>query len=457
MRISGLLAAAALVLTGLTTVAPAEAGDGSGTWASARDISTGSTARLDVRGGLSNVEISRSSANSPTMAPFVAYDTSAGYVAPTIAPGQVVCLRMPDGTGGPVITICTARGRSYRDYAISGRRRSFGGRSTSVSLIDQATIAVPGLRKGMRVGITSGAASGPRRWRYQGERYFRNPAGNLSRFSDGDYEATEQIFPVTSAGTGTIEAGRGATVPISEVVIFPEWFVFADESLPNDYPPLPYASSFNQHTFYWPDAWVSYGTGQRPDPPGTTTELQMREGSALAKAPPWRPFSMPWGANRALLRLRAGHALCIRKRFVPATGVPTEWETHCTVRHFDDREAVRSGRTSRVKAPYFADGHATRIHGGARLVFKHRVLKGSTIGYTYQPSQEFPLSLDVNGCGPRSEIIYGLPGPQPDLEITSATKRCRPSLTTTDSGTWTVFSFLVAPPWTMTHANQLQL
>lgn len=469
MRISGLLAkscAIALAASAVTTASPVIASEtvSSSTGIEISDISTGDTAAIWFLPflGTREVELSRSAATAAQMAPFTPYYLGTSLPsAPTIAPGEVVCVRTRD----PLVstawtTFCTSRGRPVTEFRVAGKTRSFpqplswNDFGTALSLRPGASLTVNGLRPGMHVGLALGSA-GDRSLVNSGEPLWIDPAHSIARTSWWeDAGSPVRIYRVAGTGTGFAAAPRAsATKPIGDVVIFPEWFPFSSRV-----EPPPTLSSYGDtsayhedfHPLFWPDRDIAFAVNTLV-PSGYRVELAVRRGSSFGKAPAWRIKPLASGTSRVLLRLPAGASICVRQRLVTPTGTRQPWlRTKCASRPIDDAHGDTSGRVKRVRNPYFSDGHGSRMFPGSRITFPQAVRAGTRVGFTWATEGDWSFQPAILGCGAGS-----VSGADPDFRsqpshASAVTRRaCRPVLryNRTMPRARTITGLIVVPRW----------
>ncbi|MFZ2501652.1 MAG: hypothetical protein WAW88_03120 [Nocardioides sp.] len=465
-RLSGVVLAACLTAGTLlfASLTPAHAAGGVDPVAGveAHDISTADYASFFFLPGWKEIEISRSDAFATEMAPFEPYPVDSSVPStPTIAAGEVVCLRMrAEGSEDPWKTVCTARGRSYRSYRIIGGSRVFSQSAdlsyyrSAVSLLRGARIAVPGLRPGMHVGTVEGYPSA-RPWRHYGESVWVNPDGAVARVGlFGGQGFRGHVHAVSTSGTGHIAGQRQSnSIPISEIVVFPEWFPFASDTVAAT-SLLDYEGGADHtmpfHPQLRPDRYNGFNLNTIA-PIGYQVELSTRVGSSLKKAPPWRSSRIPRYSSRLMVPLRAGWTACVRLRLITPAGTPTSWRpTMCASRPFDDRIATRKGRTKRVDDPYFADGRATRMSPGSRLILRKRVLKHSRVGTAWVTEGDWGFYPELRNC--RAHRAGGADPDDaalPSYVSERTRKACRPVLVydATYPKRRTVNAIIVVPPW----------
>lgn len=413
------------------------------------------------------VEISRSDAMDAEMAPFEPYVGDLGNIGNLpIAPGEVVCLRLtPIGVpDAPSHVACTTRPRPYQNFSVTGRARTFpavpdyGVTTKSISLLRGGRLLVPHLRAGMHVGVLYGVAS----WRisddFVGTPRWHDPNGVVGNvgFYWPDVGGDTTAYPVSAAGTGFFAGDKANTRPIASIVIYPEWFVFGATAYPptSVTDPTIFNGGWVWQPPFRPDQRVSvslYG----PVPTGYRVELQTRTGSSLKHAPSWTTRSIPTYASSLMIPLRPGHTLCIRQRVISPAGMPGGWmPERCASRPFDDRWAVRSGRTKRTDYAYFADGRATLMLPGSKLTYRKRVFPGTRVGFAYtSPNGKVVLTSltpEIYACHGRG--FWGgvnTYGAVPSYESKRTVKRCLPEVRL-DRGitrNWLVSAIIVIPPW----------
>ncbi|MFZ2501653.1 MAG: hypothetical protein WAW88_03125 [Nocardioides sp.] len=312
----------------------------------------------------------------------------------------------------------------------------------------------------MHVGIVWGGSERAAYW-HEGQPMWLNPNGAMGTVSYfGRNYHDMPIYPVTSAGTGSIVGHFTATVPISAVAVFPEWFVFVDTQVPASWPlehPWDLVGFYSNYPKFRPDPFVTLKTTQVP--PGYRIQLLVREGSSLGKAPAWRTQWVPPFASRLHFRLKRGHTMCVQGRVVTPSGAATAWfNAGCAIKPFDDGWAKPSGRTKRVSNSWFPDGHATKMPYGSRLTLPKRLRAGTRVGFAWVSVRDMTTPLKVTRCGYVGhgkggyDDVVGLPS----WHMYKLRKRCRPVIANTLGNRYTriVQAVIVVPRWAPLHIKQ---